>query len=285
MNTKIIIIILVLICVFVIFGYKTNIIGDKNPDIHAKEREKLSLELTTANSIDECKIISEQIVKLGPQCSRSFETWMCFDLGQFYRDYMVSCISNMAIKENNQKLCINQSVNEEICIRWAELADFPFDEPSKECLYFVEKECIFSLASDSDIDVELNCDSYEEDYERDECFSLLATTIQDSNICLNISNEYSQSDCMYYFALRNHDFSLCQYGVEGQKKDCEDVLNLIKNLDDSNECANVDSLHGSSPGDKECYLAYAIYNKDSTLCSKYKGRGPFINNICERYTK
>lgn len=273
--TSIIIIILVVIL----------IIKNKNPDTHKQERERLLEELNEADTIEECKSISEQIVNLGPECYESFNTWICMDLGQFYREYMISCISSIAVRQNNQDLCLNKEINEDICVRWAE---FDFDEPSPACVNFVEEECLFSFISKSNENTTINidCNSFEEEYKRDECFGLLATAYLDPEICLNISNDVCQARCMHYFAFRNNDEALCNYGEDWKIRECKEALNILRN-EDVSICENIDHFYISSPGKEICYIAFAIFNRDSTLCPEHIGIGPitYRDKVCERYAR
>jgi len=151
MNKKKIIIIISVILLILLAGIISLINKSKNPDTHKQEREELRSELNQVDTIDECKFISEQIVKLGPDCdvSGTLYTWLCFPLGQFYRDYMISCISSIAVRQNNKDLCFNKEINEEMCVKWAELAEFPFDEPSSECVKAVEEKCLSAFISKS----------------------------------------------------------------------------------------------------------------------------------------
>ncbi|MDI3544066.1 MAG: hypothetical protein PWQ28_347 [Candidatus Woesearchaeota archaeon] len=264
------------------------IIKNKNPDTHKQERERLLAELNEADTIEECKSISEQIVKLGPECSKSFNTWSCMDLGQFYRHYMISCISSIAVRQDNQDLCSNKEINEEMCVRWAELAEFDFDEPSPECVNFVEEECLLAFISKSkeNTTINIDCNSFEEEHKRDECFGLLATANLDPEICLNISNDVFQGRCMHYFAFRNNDEALCNYGDDWEIRECKETLDILRN-EDVSICENIDLSYYLSSGKEGCYLAFAIFNRDSTICPDYRGTGPFIHkeNVCERYAR
>ena len=212
---------------------------------------------------------------------------------------MISCISSIAVRENNQQLCFDKEINEEICMKQIDLAGFSFDEISPECISYVEKSCIFSFASKAnpDTNITLECELYE-DKEKYDCFWLRATIEQNPNICLNISSEHVKSYCIYYFAFRNHNKTLCDYCTESEKKDCEEDYDFIEKINDISDCDNVYSrFHIFSPGDgdEKCYLAFAIYHNDSTICSRYIEEGLFglmINDyvgysrsICMRYTR
>lgn len=270
-----------------------------------QRKNQLRLKLTEAKDVEECKYISEKIVELGPECYRSFGTWHCTNLVYYSRD-MISCISSVAVSQNNQSLCSNNELNKEICVKSAELfresssgfgfdiANFSFTE-SQECINSVEKSCILSFASkaNSNTDVTLECDLYEEGLKKDGCFWLRSTLEQNPELCLMISNELERSWCLYYFAFKNHNKTLCDYCTESEKKDCESDYDFIEKIDEISDCDNYDSTISS--GDDECYLAFAIYNNDSAVCSKYKPNKyvPISNeytimetyNICMRYTK
>lgn len=286
MNKKITILIIFIILLILLVSVILFINKNRNPDTHKQEREKLLLELNEIDTIDNCKFISEQIVNLGPDCSKSFNTWLCMDLGQFYRNYMISCISSIAIRQNNQDLCLNREINEEMCVKWEELAEFTFDEPSPECVDFVEEECLLAFISKSteDTTINIDCKSFEEDYKREDCFEFLATAKLDPKICLNITSDFSQGQCMNYFAFRNNDDSLCDYGRDWQILGCKEALDILRN-EDISICENIDHFYDSSPGKDSCYLGFAIFNRNQTICSEYKNNGLFIDNLCERYAR
>jgi len=253
-----------------------------NLDFHKQEREELLSELTEVDTIEKCKSISEKIVKLGPICSGD----ICMPSGQFYRDYMISCIISIAVRQNNQNLCLDKKTNEDMCVEWVKLAEFPFDEPSPECVRFVEKECLLRFLSKPtpETTITIDCNSFEEDYEKDDCFKFLATAKLDPDVCLNISSIHSQGKCMNYFAFRNNDISLCNYGRDWQIKGCKEALDILRNNDIS-ICEEIGHFYESTPGKESCYLGFAIFNRDPSICSRYKDKGPFIDDVCERYTK
>lgn len=145
-------------------------------ETHKQKRERLFLELKEADTIEECKSISEQIVNLGHECFRSFDTWQCADLSQFYGDFMIDCISHLAVRQNNPDLCFNEEINEEICGRWED-----FDISSLECVDVVEELCLISfiLRSNENTTIDIDCNFFKEEFRRNECFEFLANANND----------------------------------------------------------------------------------------------------------
>ena len=89
---------------------------------------------------------------------------------------------------------------------------------------------------------------------------------------------------MNYFGFRNNDISLCNYGRDWQIKGCKEALDILRNNDIS-ICEEIGHFYESTPGKESCYLGFAIFNRNPSICAQYKGKGPFIDNVCERYTK
>lgn len=238
----------------------------------------LLLEMDQANTIHECKRISKQILKLGAECSLSFNKQICIRGS----DYTGLCNGKVAAKQNNQNLCFNKIRNIGICIKQGLLSIMGL--PS--CIDYVEKECFFEFISEANENtkIDIDCNSFEESSQKDDCFNFLATAKLDAKICLNISNDYSIGKCMNYFAFRENDESLCNYGRDWQIRDCKEALDVLRKNDIS-ICEGINSFYGESPGRESCYLGFAIFKKDSTICSKFRNKGPFVDNVCERYTR
>ncbi len=275
----------IVVAVFILF-FTLILINSIISKIHKEERKKLFSELIVAESIDECKSISEQIIKVGPQCSG----YVCVNSGEFYRDYVPGCISSIAVRQNNQDLCSDEKTNEEIDRRWGELVGFPSDKLEEflsEGINLVEETCLLAFISKAQRDTTINidCNLFESDSKKDECFGFLATAKLNPKICLNISSNYSQGQCMNYFAFRNNDISLCDYGTDWQINACKEALNILRN-NNSMICEKIDSFYDSS-SKEECYLGFAIFNKDSSLCPEYADGEYFLETAgtCERYTR
>jgi hypothetical protein len=271
------IIVLVIIVTGIFFVY----VKSNDPD--KQEREKLRLELKNANNIDECKNITEKIIKLKPEYSG--DSWIEQD--QFYGNYVAGCISGIAIKQNNQALCSDKKTNEEICTRAFEVMGFSLDEHSAEiCINEREKDCLlgFLKKAEKDTIVNVDCSLFGETYDKDECFEYLATVKLDPNICLEISSDFNRKDCMHYFAFRENDIALCDYGDDSSIKACKESLNILNSENISN-CKNIKFPDCGLSPKLDCYFRFAIFNKDLSVCSKYKGNGPFYNDRCERYAK
>lgn len=258
---------------------KTNENTNKSAESGLSEKEKTELltELTEADSIEECKSISEQIVNSEPDCS-GIE---CSEHGFLYRYSMIECITNIAIRQDDHALCSDQKTIEDICLKWDELSGFPVEEPDPEIVKYIEEECLlaFLLKAEPDTTITFNCDSFEE--ERDMCYEYMATAKMDPSICLNIS-DYGVEDCMHYFAFRNHDVGLCEHGRDWRIEQCKEALDILNNNDVS-VCEDTDFFYGSSAKDG-CYVRFAIFNKDSSICPKDEDTG-YIDDFCERYAK
>lgn len=269
-------------------------------DVNKEEREELMSMLLKADNIDECKSISEKIIELGPECSPMGYNYIgCADLEQFYTFYMTYCIGSIAAKKNNQSLCLDNKTNEEICVRYnelmGELYEFDFGEPSQKFIKSIEKSCLLRFLTHATLNTTITIDcnsfitpvyrngtfSHYYDGAREDCFRFLATAKQDPNICLNISNKNVRGRCMYYFAFRNHNKTLCNYSMN--TKGCEEEYNFIEKIDEISDCDTVSS-NIFRTWVESCYLDFAIYNRDPSICSKYD-KGPFIDRICERYTR
>jgi hypothetical protein len=162
-------------------------------------------------------------------------------------------------------------VNEEICFRAAEIDDWQYDEGSEICISSVEQTCLYLFIvsnSTPDKGIELDCDACEGISVRDRCYGYLATLNNDADKCLEVSDESMQMDCMFYLALRNHNKTLCQDGTNREGKNCEDVFEYIKNLDNPysgcrNVALDVPELSLLAP---ECYLVYGLYHARDSFC-------------------
>lgn len=120
-----------------------------NPDTNEDERAKLFLKLVNADSISSCFSIAHDMANLGPSCSESFGSFLCHNSGQEYRDYMISCIGNLAVRQGKKELCADGDLTDTICKEWGKLMltqeNLKLDEPSPECVKFIRDSCILSF--------------------------------------------------------------------------------------------------------------------------------------------
>lgn len=276
----------------------TSQLGDvtKNPDTHEQERSQLMDMLSSQSTVEECNTLSQKIVSLGSTCSWSFNQWLCLDQGQFYGQFMAKCMSSIGAKKGDQGLCSNQLTNKGICDKWMELSSFPvwsrvMEFASGVCAADQEKSCLLLYGSkvEDGSRLTLDCPSYEEGMDRDECFGLLAAARHDVNACNAIPDDFMRDRCFSYFALQLHDEKICSRMVTDYlQRDCLKNYEIVVNAASENVCNDgkvTDSRAISSTEQGECLLAYAIYHQDRTLCEKYRGEGPFINGVCDRYTR
>jgi hypothetical protein len=247
-----------------------------SPTDYDKKIDLLLVEMDKANTIRECKRISRQILKLGAECGQSFDKQICIEGS----DWMDICIGGVAAKQNNQSLCFNKMRNIGICAKQGLFSIIGLSS----CVDYVEEECFFEFMSRANKNTKINidCSSFEESTQRDNCFGFLATAKLDPKICLNISSNNFKSKCLSYFAFRNNDDSLCNYGKDWQIRDCKETLNILRKNDIS-ICEGINSFYHEIPGENNCYIGFAIFNRDPTLCPKNKN--PFTSNTCERYTQ
>jgi len=272
-------------------------------DVNQYEREQLFLELWEAKTVDECHSIMNRIVELGPACQTSIRNITeCAYPSSWYQDMMISCISTIAVKQNNQQLCEDEEVVKNLCNRWPEVvkeerqavpktgADIESSTPAQksESMIFVCSEnakvtCLFSFISKANpnTDIEIDCDSYEQK-QRDECYWALAAGLNNQELCNKISYGYGVAQCHHYFAFREHDISLCERGHKDKWEECMQAFEILENKD-YNVCENIDNFYGSS-SEAICRVGFAIYNQDSSICSYYRKDGWFVNKMCERYT-
>lgn len=260
-----------ILAVFIILTNMTSL----PKDIHAKQREILKSELNSAPDIATCDSITMQIINLGPELTGD----MWINNSQNYIKYMISCLSSIAVTKNDQRICENDETNSNICTKWSELnLEQKFSAKGYGCEDYVKKQCIFSFADKSrpDTNVNLNCSSYV-DYDKDTCYGLLATIKGNSSICLEMNNSYYTGNCMFYFVFRNQDAALCSnYRNNTESIDwCVNEYNIIRQMKDSKGCNHIKEFGGVSPGDYECYVAFAIYHRNPDLCKN--------DNMCRRY--
>jgi hypothetical protein len=238
--------------------------------------------------------------------------------GNYFFHYAIDCIGQAAVSKKDSSFCSNEEGMKTIDKAWIKLLSPLFNKsdeestPSNIALLYGKEKCLLDFMIGT---VETNgfdpqkCQSFSnEDIKndclktaahvnkdenvcleifdvntRDDCYRILATDKTNPDICSKISNEYIQNNCFQLFAYRNHDELLCDR-LKGESKYCKESLNMLKN-NTIEVCNNMKSFDGSSPGDESCLFAFAIFNKDLEICSKYKGTGPFVDDICERYAK
>lgn len=143
-----------------------------NSEKNDKKREKLYIQRNEANSFEQCEDISNKILKLGPECSISFDSLLCIGPEQFYLNGMASCIGNLAVKQNNQSLCSNKKINTEVCMKDK---FFKSRMSLSECLDSVEEICLLEFVSKANRNtiIDVDCNSFKENYNKDDCFKYI----------------------------------------------------------------------------------------------------------------
>jgi hypothetical protein len=266
------------------------------PDANQEERQRFFLDLWEADSVESCNTLMDQIVSLGPDnhfrgaSNIRTSTYP----SAYYNNFMVSCVGGVAVKKNNQALCSDDNIARQVCERQIEimyddqgtpLVEQKFDEETIYfCMYEFEKSCLFSFISKANPQTtfEIDCNSYEGSRKR-LCLRSLAIGKDDPERCLDIPDQSDLINCMHYFAFRKNDLSFCEHGKDERITECKEALEFLRN-NHVTKCDGLDRFFGTS-ADAFCPLAFAVYNQDSSLCSRYRNHGNYINDICESFTK
>jgi len=258
------------------------------PDANQEERQRLFLDLWESDSVESCNIIMDQIVDLGPDRHFRGESKIrtSTNPSAYYNNFMISCVGGVAVRENNQALCSDDTIARQVCETQTELmydeqetppVEQKFDEESFSfCMNEFKKSCLFSFVSKANpkTTFEIDCNSYE-DNSKKLCLRSLAIGEDNPERCLDIPDQSDLISCMRWFAFRTNEPYLCEYGEDERITKCKEDLELVRN-NDINTCDGSDAF---------CPLEFAVYNKDYSLCSRYRNHGKFINDICDSFTK
>jgi|GEM_PF-1854037 len=252
-------------------------------EIHKAERLSLYPKLETANSVKECKQISERLNKLGPlECHLIPDDMgggpLCgCDEAYGYGNLLNECLSSLAVKTNNISLCNDEARRKEICER--DKKPGVSDEYFPICEENLNEDCILDYlvkASPSN-DLNIDCNAFNPVVSKYFCLERLAIAKNDMNVCLEIDDQVYQDGCIYNFALKNRDFSLCEKIKDENSyrtaRDCRDNLGLLS--DEKNK-------PNESSSDM---FEFAIIHKDPSLCPQYEEWSESQDNICQALAK
>ncbi len=255
--------------------------------------------LSVAKTIEDCDKIAEKIDKT-PNCSMSFGSYICVDSGSSYSSLMASCIAGIGIKENKQGICHDPEINRSICEKaqriFPEVSELPSPNwDIDECAGYVAKKCDLEYLkkSNSDTDVSIDCESYEDSDERDDCFLELAIKNNDYNLCANIEIDaktlkMKQEVCYHYLAVRNNDEKICEkFKLDSElwpgrnsvyAGNCNKLLSVFRNNGIA-ACDNISLSYYGSSNKSACLMFYAIFKHDISLCDK---EDVYNDEICKK---
>jgi hypothetical protein len=141
---------------------------------------------------------------------------------------------------------------------------------------------------------DINCDPISNVTIRDSCFQKLAVSLNDVNICNNLSlfdigfRGPSQADCVRFIIYNTTNISQCyQLSNKKLREICYGEYIVFKHSED--DCEKIEPDFINSKG--ECYLIEAIAKNDSNLCQKiepsavYALYGRPTKDYCSYYFK
>jgi len=182
-----------------------------------------------------------------------------------YGQLLNECISTIAVKTNNPELCSDKDRRREICQERKGPgigADY-----YPVCEENLKKNCLLDYLSKASINnnLNINCDDFGSGASKFKCIEIMAIAKNNWQTCLDINEQVYQNGCIYNFALKNRDNTLCyrmknidQYTNEAEQcKEKVDMMGDPKNKPDKD-----------GPYRDELF-EYAIIHKDPSLCPRY----------------
>lgn len=266
-----------------------------NKDRTNEIRENLK-KLSEIKTIQECDSFAEKIDRI-PNC----DGHACFDSGSSYGTLMASCIAGVGVRNNEKNVCLDSERNKNICKKiikiYPEVSKMPIpDMDVDKCSKNIEKECELEYLKKSTPEMQTNieCDSYKDQSDKDECFLELAIKNNDYNLCANIDTDLTtmkmnQEACYHYLAIRNNDEKICEKfklnaeSWPGRESvyagNCEKLLSVFRNNNNISACDNISLSYYGSSTKNACLMFYAIFKHDSNLCDR---EDVYNKEICKK---